>query len=74
MKKKTLLFGAGLMFTGMLFTTSCKDAVENALNYSCYSCTHTDSATYPDIGEVCDAAGISATSVYTAQGYVCTKK
>ena len=74
MKKKTLLFGAGLMLTGLLFTTSCKDAVENALQVNCYKCTHPDTATYADIDEVCDVAGISSTSVYTAQGYTCTKK
>jgi len=75
MKKKTLLFAAGLMLTGMFFTTSCKDAVENALNIDCYSCTHpTNPTDYPDLNEVCDVGSLSGTTTYINLGYVCTKK
>lgn len=72
MKKKTLLFGAALMLTAMFFTTSCKDAVENALSANCYTCTHTDPA-FDTANDICDIAGIDQTSYYTTLGYNCTK-
>ncbi|MDH5476653.1 MAG: hypothetical protein OEX22_13225 [Cyclobacteriaceae bacterium] len=72
MKKKTLLFGAALMLTAMFFT-GCKSAVENALSVTCYTCTHTDPVTYPDVPEACDALGTTTvTDSYKLQGYTCT--
>lgn len=67
MKKKLLLFAGALMLTGVIFTTGCKDAVENALD--CYNCNH------PDFGdtEVC-TGGIYDISYYQDLGYTCTKK
>ena len=68
MKKKSLLFGAALMFVSLVGFTGCsaEDIVSDA--FDCYTCTHPDSSTYPD-AETC----LGTQTYYTDLGYSCTK-
>lgn len=71
MKKKTLLFGAGLMLAGVIFTAGCKKAVEN-LTGTCYTCTH---ATLTDTS-TCDNTcvdGVTCVADLRAADYTCTQ-
>lgn len=75
MKKKILSIGSLLVLTGTMFYFSgCKKTVENLLSVECFTCTHTDSSTYPTDDNVCNAAGVTtATDAKEALGYTCNK-